>query len=87
MPKQTLESNLNQLRELLADADSLDNDEARNQLAEVADTIEQVLRESSPDYQQAHASIQNAALSFEARHPAFSRILSEVTDALAKLGI
>ena len=87
MPKQTLETNLNQLRELLADPERLDNDDTRRQLAEVADTIEQVLGEASPNYQRAHASIEDAALSFEARHPAFSRILSEVTDALAKLGI
>lgn len=86
MSKQTLINSLEQLRERLSDPAELDA-ETRRQLAEVADTIEQVLNEPAPDYQQAHASIEDAALSFEARHPAFSRILSEVTDALAKLGI
>lgn len=86
MPEQALKDNLDQLRKLLADPKSLDN-EAREQLAEVADTIENVLDESEPDYQAAHTSIERAAFEFEARHPAFARILSEVTDALAKLGL
>ena len=86
MTEQTLKSSLTQLREQLARPNDLDP-ETRRQLAEVADTIERVLGESSPDYEEAHASIQDVALGFEARHPAFSRILSDVTDALAKLGI
>lgn len=86
MPEQTLKANLDHLRKLLANPERLDDD-AREQLAEVADTIENVLDESEPDYQAAHTSIEQAALAFEARHPAFARILSEVTDALAKLGI
>jgi len=86
MPKQTLNTNLQKLREQLADPGSLDDD-TREQLAVVANTIEKILHEPSPDYQEAHASLQTAALSFEARHPAFARILSEVTDAVAKLGI
>jgi len=86
MSKETLRQNLSRLREELADPDDLD-DETRQQLAEIADTIERVLHERSPDYGEAHASIEDAALGFEARHPRFSGILSEVTDALAKLGI
>jgi hypothetical protein len=86
MSEQTLKANLDQLRKLLADPGSLD-EAAREQLADVADTIENVLDESEPDYQAAHSSIEQAAIEFEARHPAFARILSELTDALAKLGI
>jgi hypothetical protein len=86
MPEQTLKTHLDQLRQHLADPASLDED-TRRQLAEVADTIETVLDESDPDYGAAYSSIEEAALRFEARHPAFSRILSDVTDALAKLGI
>jgi hypothetical protein len=86
MCEQTLKANLDQLRKLLADPGSLD-EAAREQLADVADTIENVLDESEPDYQAAHSSIEQAAMEFEARHPAFARILSELTDALAKLGI
>jgi hypothetical protein len=87
MPERTLKTNLKQLRELLADSENIDDEETRRQLADVADTIERVLGESSPDYREAHASIEDVALEFEARHPGFARILSEVTDALAKLGI
>jgi hypothetical protein len=85
MPKQTLQTSLDQLREQLADAHSLDA-ETRQKLADVAETIEDVLAAPAPDYQQAHESVQSVALEFEARHPRFARILSEVTDALAKLG-
>jgi hypothetical protein len=81
-----LKDNLDKLRAELATPDHLDR-ETRQQLAEIADTIERVLDESEPDYEKAHASVQEATLRFEARHPAFARILSEVTDALAKLGI
>jgi len=86
MSKQTLQNSLDQLRQQLADTADLDTD-TRRQLAEVADTIERVLEEPSADHREAHANIEDIALGFEARHPAFSRILSEVTDALAKLGI
>ena len=86
MPEQALKTNLEKLRNELAHPGSLD-EETRQQLADVAATIESLLQADSPDYQQAHANIQDAALRFEASHPAFSRIMSEVTDALAKLGI
>jgi hypothetical protein len=86
MTEQTLKDSLRELREHLARPETIDPD-TRRQLADVADTIERLLDEPAPDYQEAHASIEDVALGFEARHPAFSRILSEVTDALAKLGI
>lgn len=86
MPKQTLKNNLKLLREQLDEPVGLDK-ETREQLSAVADEIENVLRETDPDFRQAHASVQDAALRFEARHPAFARILSDLTDALAKLGI
>lgn len=86
MSQRTLKSSLDELRAQLAQPEGLD-EETRRQLAEVADTIERVLGEPEPDYDEAHASVQNIALGFEARHPRFSRILSDVTDALAKLGI
>jgi hypothetical protein len=46
MSEQTLKANLDQLRKLLADPGSLD-EAAREQLADVADTIENVLDESA----------------------------------------
>ena len=86
MPEQALKANLEKLRSELANPGKLDDD-TRQQLAAVAETIESLLEADSPDYQEARASMQDAALKFEASHPAFSRIMSEVTDALAKLGI
>jgi hypothetical protein len=86
MPKQTLKLKLARLREELAQPGSFD-EETRRQLAEVADTIEKVLGTPEPDYEEAQEAVESIALEFEARHPRFARILSEVTDALAKLGI
>jgi Domain of unknown function (DUF4404) len=86
MPTPTLRDSLIKLRRELENHEELDDD-TRQQLAEIADTIDRVLNESHPDIREAHASIEDAALGFEARHPSFARVLSEVTDALAKLGI
>ena len=86
MPINTLKANLEKLRGQLAEPQDLD-DETRQELSEIVDTIEKVLGEPTPNYSEARANIENAALNFEARHPRFSRVLSEVTDALAKLGI
>jgi phosphoglycolate phosphatase-like HAD superfamily hydrolase len=86
MPEQTLKRSLEALRRELEQPGDLDA-ELRQQLADVADSIEEVLESSVPDYQRAHEETRSAALRFEAEHPSFARVLSEVTDALAKLGI
>ena len=86
MSTDALKKSLTELRTELADRHQLDQ-ETRRQLAEVADRIEQLLDDSDPDVAEVSARVENAALAFEARHPSFARILSEVTDALAKLGI
>jgi Domain of unknown function (DUF4404) len=86
MSKETLKRNLQSLRAQLDDPISLDS-ETRQQLSEAADMIEKVLEEPDTDLQDAHASIEEIALGFEARHPVFARLLGEVTDALVKLGI
>lgn len=86
MSEQTLKRSLETLRQELERPGDLDA-ELRQQLADVADSIEQVLESSVPDYHRAHENAQSAALRFEAEHPSFARVLSEVTDALAKLGI
>ena len=86
MPKQTLKRSLRSLRAQLDDPISLDN-ETRRQLSEAADRIEKVLEEPDADVHEARKSIEEIAVGFEARHPVFARLLSEVTDALAKLGI
>ena len=86
MPEQQLKSNLAKLREELGLQRQLDAD-TRKELAEIADAIERLLQTPKPDYEEAQASLEDAALRFEAGHPTFAKILSEVTDALAKLGI
>jgi len=86
MPKRALKSNLDALRKELAEAETLDA-KTRDMLGEVAVDIEQVLAETASDYESVRERIKAATLEFEAEHPGFARILSEVTDALAKLGI
>jgi Domain of unknown function (DUF4404) len=86
MSKETLKRSLQSLRDQLDDPISLDR-ETRQQLGEAADMIEKVLHEPDTDLRDAHASIEEIALGFEARHPVFARLLGEVTDALVKLGI
>ena len=61
MPTKALKSNLDKLRRELADPGALD-EETRRELADVANTIEKLLQADSPDYREAHASIEDAAL-------------------------
>ena len=63
------------------------DDETRALLARIADDIERVLSEDRLDDQGLTDRIETATVRFEASHPRLSRALSEVTDALAKLGI
>ena len=86
MSKETLKTNLDLLRRELEDSEALD-DEIRQELSAVAATIERLLEAPAPDYQTAYETLEGRALRFEASHPYFSRVLSEVTDALAKLGL
>jgi len=85
MTRESLHQNLEALREQLQHAHDLDA-KTRRELTEIAETIDEVLEADNPDYQSAQQRIEDAALEFEARHPTFAGILSEVTDALAKLG-
>jgi hypothetical protein len=82
----SLKMQLAQLREELARSNTLDPD-ARQALRGVADEIERMLGTSKPDLHSVRERIEATALGFEADHPRFSRLLSEITDALAKLGI
>ena len=86
MPKRTLKSNLDALRKELAEAETLDA-KTRDMLGEVAVDIEQVLAETASDYESVRERLRAATLECEAELPGGARILSEVTDALAKLGI
>ena len=86
MSKQALESHLKELRRELEGARSLDP-AARQRLEHVADEIETALEDEEPDYASVRARASAAMLGFEAEHPRFSQLLSDLTDTLAKLGI
>lgn len=86
MPRQSLKQNLEQLRQKLEHAHDLDSATQR-ELADIAETIEELLAQESPDVSSTYSRINDAALEFEARHPTFARILSEITDTLTKLGV
>lgn len=85
MPEETLKASVDKIRQHLAEPDKLDA-QTRQQLSAIADEIDKAIEDPENHAENALASIENSALEFEARHPAFARILSEVTDALAKLG-
>jgi len=86
MPTEALKTKLKPLRAELRAANTLDS-ATRNQLSELADEIESILDESASDHESIRRRTEDAALRFEAEHPRFAGLLSEVTDALAKLGI
>jgi hypothetical protein len=86
MSTAALRAQLERLRGELDRAEALDSD-ARQALKDVAAEIESVLAASEPDVQSVRERVEATALGFEADHPRFARLLSEITDALAKLGI
>lgn len=86
MTKETLKRNLQQLHRELASGKSLDP-ETRGLLGEVAGDIERILADEAEDTDNIRGRIESAAWQFEASHPALAGTLSEIADALAKLGI
>jgi hypothetical protein len=86
MSKKSLKAHLEALRRELVEAKTLDDD-TRELLAAVAEDIDGALGQREPDYESLRERIRAAALEFEAVHPRFSGILSDITDTLAKLGI
>ncbi|MBN1239037.1 MAG: DUF4404 family protein [Gammaproteobacteria bacterium] len=84
MSRETLRQHLDQLHAELSSTQTLDAD-TRSMLEEVARDIEQVLEGGSDDT--VRGRIEGAAVRFEAEHPSFARLLSEVTDTLAKIGL
>jgi len=92
MSKDALRSNLEKLHRELAAARHLDKG-THEQLAEVAAQIERILAEAESesaapvDAKSTRDEVEATALRFEAEHPQFAQILSEITDTLAKLGI
>jgi len=87
-PTETLKRNLDLLHEELRTARSLDP-ETREMLEKVAHDIERTLRgeHDAESVRERLDGLEGAALRFEAEHPAFSRLLTEITDALTKIGV
>jgi hypothetical protein len=76
------------LHEELRSAGSLDA-ETREMLETVARDIERTLagEHDADSMRERLDRLEGAAVRFEAEHPAFSRVLTEVTDALTKIGV
>ena len=87
MPRETLRENLQKLHEELASTSGGLDEETRVLLRGVADDIEHVLGEKSVESESVRGRMEHAALKFESEHPRLAGILSDVTDALTKLGI
>ncbi|HLF10610.1 MAG TPA: DUF4404 family protein [Gammaproteobacteria bacterium] len=84
----TLKTQLDRLHRELVSARSLDP-ETRKLLETIARDIEQALhgKHDTQSLREPLQRIETATLRFEAEHPALSRILSEVADTLAKIGV
>jgi len=87
MPREDLRRQLERLRSELADASELDAD-TRAALEALATDIERALEGG---VEAGHLSMrkrfEDATLRFEAEHPRFARVLGEIADALAKIGV
>jgi hypothetical protein len=86
MSEESLRRHLEALRRELASAKRLDG-ETRARLDRLADEIEGALGAEEPDFGSLNERVAAAAVRFEAEHPRFARVLSDVTDTLAKLGL
>jgi hypothetical protein len=82
--RESLRQHLDELHAELTSTETLDP-ETRAMLEEVARDIEQVLEGGTDD--SVRGRVEGAAVRFEAEHPRFARLLSEVTDTLAKIGV
>ena len=86
MPKKALAKNLERLHEELSTLETLD-DETRAALADIAADIERILGERAARHASLRDRIEALTVRFEASHPKLAGVLSEVADALAKVGI
>lgn len=81
-----LRQHLVQLKHELESAGEIDSG-TRMLLEDLAGEIEQALHEDSLQPTTMSERLEASAAEFEAEHPALARVLREVTDALAKLGV
>lgn len=86
MAREELKAHLDRLHAELAAARELD-DETRALLEAVADDIERALEGRHDEPHTVRERVEDATVRFEADHPRFARVLTEVTDALAKIGV
>lgn len=86
MAREELQRHLERLHAELAAAPELD-DETRKMLEAVADDIARTLEGRHDEPHTVRERVEGATVRFEAEHPRFARVLSEVTDALAKIGV
>jgi hypothetical protein len=85
---QRLQKLLRELHAELGSTESIDA-EARNQLQDLARDIQTVVDAAADGNEQqgGQHQLQQAVLEFETEHPRIAGILSQIADALAKLGI
>jgi predicted RNA-binding protein Jag len=86
MPQQTLRQQLGRLRRELGETREID-DETRELLASVAREIEQTIEQRTGEEASVRTRLEEATYRFEAEHPDLARLLGEIGDTLAKLGI
>ncbi len=87
MSSSRLQEQLEAIRRELADSDAVDATN-RALLEQVAEDIERVLDEedeTTPDT--VRGKMEKAAVDFEAEHPRLARVMNEVVEALARMGI
>ena len=89
MPKERLRQLVNSLHEELERTPEVDA-EGRDLLRELTDDIEDLVGHESPQPESRDSAaerVESAAVRLEAEHPRVAGILSEIVDALGRLGI
>jgi hypothetical protein len=86
VPRQALRQHLDQLRRELAAQEKLDG-RTRDLLSQLASDVEDIAEDREEKLHSPRERLEAAATDFEAEHPTLARILREVGDTLAKLGV
>ncbi|MFO7286362.1 MAG: DUF4404 family protein [Gammaproteobacteria bacterium] len=87
MPRENLKRQLERLRAELSDASELDAD-TRAALEALASDIERTLEgDIEAEHHSMRERFEDATLRFETEHPRLARVLGEIADALAKIGV
>lgn len=83
--QEELKSKLSQLKQVLAQRDSLD-DEERELLTQLDQDIQSVLASGDMDDSLSNR-IEQQAIAFDSQHPSTSAVLRDIMDVLGKMGI